>query len=211
MISLNELFQKLEDHFGKQDWWPADNKFEIIIGAILTQNVNWGNVEKALDNLRNKNLLNPKGIVEIDQKIIEGLIKPTGFYKQKTTRIKRISKAIINKKGVENFLEQKNLRDKLLSLKGIGPETADCIVLYAAEQPTFVIDSYTKRILNRTEGTKGNYINLQSYFEERLNKNVELFQEFHALLVELGKNYCKTKPKCQECPIFMSCNYFNNS
>lgn len=210
MIPLIKLFQKLENHFGKQDWWPAENKFEIIIGAILTQNVNWKNVEKALDNLRDKDFLNPKEIVEIDEKIIEELIKPTGFYKQKTKRIRRICKVIINENGVENFLEQENLREKLLSIKGIGPETADCIVLYAAEQPTFVIDSYTKRILDRTEGIKGNYRNLQSFFEERLNKNVELFQEFHALLVELGKNYCKTKPECQECPISMSCNYINN-
>lgn len=205
---LMELYYCLEEHFGKQNWWPAESSFEVILGAILTQNVNWNNVEKAIQNLRELSIITPQNIIDIDENKLEDLIEPTGFYKQKSKRLKRISRAIQKRGSLENFLNRNDLRNQLLSIKGIGPETADSISLYAAENLDFVVDSYTKRILRRTKNIEGNYHEIQSYIVKRLPKCVELYQEYHALLVELGKNYCQTKPNCEECPVKHMCSNF---
>ncbi len=208
MVSTKELFDILLDTFGPQNWWPGDSKFEIMIGAILTQNVSWRNVEKAIDNLKREDALSPDAVYKMDLERLEELIKPTGFYRQKAARLKRLSKLILKERGVDSYLQQKDLREQLLDIKGIGPETADSIVLYAGEIPTFVVDAYTKRIVERFYGFKGNYEDIKEFFQKSLLKDAETYNEFHALLVELGKKYCKkTGPRCGECPISHLCSY----
>jgi len=208
MTSTEELlriFETLKYEFGKQYWWPAESKFEMMVGAILTQNVNWSNVEKAIDNLKNEDMIDPSKIKSAGLKEIQGAIKPTGFYKQKSRRLKRLANAILDNGGIEKTLDRDDLRGRLLNIKGIGPETADSIVLYAAEKPVFVIDAYTQRIMKRVFSLDMRYEELQELFENRLPKDVDLFQEYHALLVELGKNYCKKSPKCSFCPLIDRC------
>ncbi len=208
MTSTEELlriFETLKYEFGKQYWWPAESKFEMMVGAILTQNVNWSNVEKAIDNLKNEDMIDPSKIKSAGLKEIQGAIKPTGFYKQKSRRLKRLANAILDNGGIENTLDRDDLRGRLLNIKGIGPETADSIVLYAAEKPVFVIDAYTQRIMKRVFSLNMRYKELQELFENRLPKDVDLFKEYHALLVELGKKYCKKSPNCSYCPLKDRC------
>lgn len=210
MVSLRIIYEKLLYSFGPQNWWPSDTDFEMMVGAILTQNVNWNNVETAIDNLKDEGLLTPKSITEIDMKKLEMAVKPSGFYRQKSKRLKRLSEEILNRGGVEPFLAENNLRENLLTIKGIGPETADSMVLYAAGKPTFVIDAYTKRIMKRVEGVTGSYRELKTYFENELPKDVDLYKEFHALLVELGKKHCKKGPDCEGCPLASRCRYMSS-
>ena len=220
---LTKIYNKLLDSFGKQGWWPLtiegfESKhhagepqndkhiFEIIIGAVLTQNTNWKNVEKALYNLSKNNLLSIEKIKKIKKEKLAELIRPAGYYNQKAERLKLIaeflSKNQINKLKKENI---KTLREKLLNVKGIGPETADSIILYAFQKPMFVIDAYTQRIFKRLGYRKSNYDEWQELFMDNLDKDHNLFNEYHALLVELGKNYCKKKPMCGKCPLNNSC------
>lgn len=205
---LLHLFEILKNKFGEQDWWPADSKFEMMIGAILTQNVNWANVEKAVYNLKNEDLMDPGKINNAKLKKIQSAIRPTGFYNQKSKRLKRLAGAVLENGDVESMLERDDLRGYLLDIKGIGPETADSIILYSAEKPVFVIDAYTQRIIKRMFGRDLGYDELQKLFKSRLPKDVELFKEYHALLVELGKNYCKKEPKCSYCPVKDRCQKY---
>ncbi len=211
---IRKVYNKLHNSFGKQGWWPLtikgnhsqhhagppkniNHKFEIIIGAILTQNTNWKNVEKALYNLSKNNLINIKKIKQIKQDKLAQLIRPAGYYNQKAERLKLVA----------DFIEKnpEPTREQLLEVKGIGPETADSILLYAFQKPSFVIDAYTKRIFQRLGHKANNYEEWQKQFTKNLPKDTELFNEYHALLVELGKNHCKTKPVCKECPIKTIC------
>ncbi len=209
MMDLSKLYDELLDDFGPQDWWPAESSFEMMIGAILTQNVSWKNVETAIACLRSENILDPESILETDDKSLEQMIRPSGFYKQKTQRIKRLAAAVLDVGDVESFLERDDLRERLLDINGIGPETADSIVLYAAHMPHFVVDAYTMRILKRIYAVEGDYEYIKKQFHLSLEEDVELYQEFHALLVNLGKNYCKVKPVCEECPVSNYCLHFN--
>jgi len=176
-----------------------------MVGAILTQNVNWNNVEKALSALRDEDLLDPNMLLEVDESTLQELIKPTGFYRQKTKRLKRLCRAVVEAGSTQEFLEQKDLERKLLDIKGIGPETADSIALYAGDVPVFVVDSYTKRILKRVNRIEGSYKKVQNYLEGGTERDVVIYGEFHALLVELGKNICKKDPDCRICPLKSSC------
>jgi len=188
MSELLDLYNSLLAEYGKQNWWPADSKYEVVIGAILTQNTNWNNVEKALNNLRKENLLSPKEILKIPNSELEILIRPSGFYKQKAERLK-----LATKKWIEIYnskIETINLRNELLSLKGIGKETADSIILYAMDRRIFVIDAYTKRFCKVKLNLEfKEYDDYRDFFEKNLPRELELYKEYHALIVEWGKNF----------------------
>ncbi|MGC8662735.1 MAG: endonuclease III domain-containing protein [Candidatus Micrarchaeia archaeon] len=212
MLELKRLYLRLRANFGFLDWWPGDSKEEIVVGAILTQNTAWRNVELAIKNLKEKNMLSLEKLSLSDNKNIETAIRPAGFYKQKTKRIKNLACYILKRySGLEKFFEKDitELREELLSLNGIGKETADSIILYAADKPTFVIDAYTKRIMYRVYGIEEDiqYDELKRYFENKIKKDLTVYKDFHAQLVELGKRFCKKTPKCGECPIRDKCRY----
>ena len=205
---LEDIFKKLYSVFGPQYWWPADSVFEIIVGAILTQNTNWLNVEKAILALKKKKLLSAAKLYPLPQRQLAGLIKSAGYYNVKAARIKSFLKfffdcyaAKIKRMSAQDL---QILRRQLLTVKGIGPETADSILLYALNKPVFVVDAYTKRIFSRHGLIKSaaDYSQLQSIFMRNLKNDVRLFGEYHALLVKLGKDYCrKQNPKCEICPL----------
>lgn len=205
---LKKIFDKLFITFGPQKWWPASSPFEVAVGAILTQNTNWQNVEKAINNLKKNGLLNPKKLKELDEKTLAILIKPAGYYNQKSKKLKEFIKFLWNNYGgkMENMEKEDpyTLREKLLSIKGIGKETADSILLYALNIPSFVVDTYTYRIMLRHGliSEDVDYDELKELFEKNLEKDVKLFNEYHALLVKTGKEFCKkSAPRCSECPL----------
>jgi len=204
---LTEMYHSLYGAFGPQRWWPGDTPFEVAVGAILTQNTNWGNVEKAINNIKKQRALNAGALQKMSDKKLASLIKPAGYYNVKTKRLKNFLNFFVNHfKGDMNRMKKEitlRLREKLLGVNGIGPETADSIMLYALEKPVFVIDAYTKRILARHKlvSKKADYHEMQELFHNNLPKNTKLYNEYHALFVKLGKDYCKTKPRCEECPM----------
>jgi len=209
MISeqLNEIYQLLFDRFGPQHWWPGQTQFEIITGAILTQNTNWANVEKAITNLKSADCLTPERLYNLDVSKLAELIRPAGYYNIKTKRLKNfINWLSDNYDGQLANLEAVDtdqLRAELLAVKGIGYETADSILLYAFERPVFVVDAYTARITfrHRLIEQDANYEQLRELFQSNLPEDIQLFNEFHALLVRVGKEFCKTKAKCSGCPL----------
>jgi endonuclease-3 related protein len=205
---LLRIYKKLLKHFGPQAWWPADSPFEVMVGAILTQNTNWKNVEKAIANLKASHVLRPSSLLKIRNSKLEKLIKPVGFFRQKAKRLKGFIREYRSLDSARDKGISRMSREELLKIKGIGPETADSILLYAFEEPTFVVDAYTKRIGQRV-GLFGfdDYHEIKEYFEKNLPRKLEMYKEYHALLVELAKNYCKTKPVCEGCPIFQHCAY----
>lgn len=204
---LEDIYKRLYGAFGPQHWWPGQTPFEVIIGAILTQNTAWMNVEKAIKNLKKNKLLNPHALKRVPPKRLARLIMPTGYYNQKAKKIKNFIKFLFgNYQGSlkrmfsEDFLV---LRAKLLDVNGIGLETADSILLYAGSKPIFVIDAYTRRILSRHNliNPDACYTEIQNYFMDNLPSDVKLFNEFHALLVRLGKEICRSEPNCNTCPL----------
>lgn len=205
---LNSTYEKLYSHFGSQHWWPGKTAFEVTVGAILTQNTNWQNVEKAIDNLKNHKLLNPQALHKLPQPKLASLIRPAGYYNIKAKRLKHFLEFLFKTySGSLKKMSRQNLeilRQQLLLVNGIGPETADSILLYALSKPMFVVDAYTKRILLRHKLIRRDtsYDEIQNLFMGNLKTNVKLFNEYHALLVKLGKEYClKNKPQCQICPL----------
>lgn len=201
------MYHLLCKAFGPQRWWPGETPFEIAVGAILTQNTNWGNVEKAINNLKKQKSLNAKTMHNMADKKLALLIKPAGYYNIKTKRLKNFLDFFTNhyKGSIEKMKteDKEALREKLLNINGIGPETADSILLYALEKPIFVIDAYTKRVLKRHNvvSEKADYYELQEIFHKNLPQDTTLFNEFHALFVKLGKDFCRTKPRCEACPL----------
>ena len=212
MSDLINIYKKLLKHFGRQHWWPADSRFEVIVGAILTQNTSWKNVEKAILNLKKEKMLSNKKIANVNIRKLEKLIQPSGFYKQKAERLKKFCNYLDKNydSSLNKFFNRDTsiIRNELLSLNGIGNETADSILLYAGEKLKFVVDAYTKRMCERTGliNTK-TYAEFQSFFELKLPKNIGLYKEFHALIVELGKNFCRKRPRCDGCPLKNLCEY----
>lgn len=204
---LEKIYTTLLDFFGPQHWWPGNSSFEIIVGAILTQNTNWTNVEKAIANLKKAKSLTPKRLKEIPTKKLAKLIQPSGYYNIKAKRLKSFIAFLYNEYtgSIKKMFKEElhTLREALLEVKGIGPETADSILLYAGLKPIFVVDAYTKRVLNRHKliPSKADYHEIQQLFLNNLPKEVQLFNEYHALIVRLGKEYCKKTPKCNECPL----------
>lgn len=196
MPDFTGVYNKLLDKLGPKDWWPADTAFEVVVGAILTQQTKWENVERAIKNLKEKELIEAGPIAGADIEKLEELIRCTGFYRQKAGRLKNISTFFFENPDILKK-PLRELRDTLLSLNGIGEETADSIVLYAADRPKFVIDAYTKRIC-KCMGIEGDYGRLQALFEASLPGDVPLYKEFHALIVDYGKEFCGKK-RCSEC------------
>lgn len=204
---LLEIYRLLFDRFGPQHWWPGDTQFEIIIGAILTQNTSWKNVEKAIANLKTANLMTPDALHRLTHEQLAELVRPAGYFNIKARRLKHFLDWLFeNYAGQLSNLEQLEtyrLREELLSVKGIGPETADSILLYAFERPVFVIDAYTARIACRHHLIElgADYSQLQDLFQSNLPQDVNLFNEYHALLVCTGKDFCKPTAKCPGCPL----------
>lgn len=204
---LLEIYEKLFAAFGPQHWWPARTPFEVILGAILAQNTAWKNAAAAIANLDRNGLLSLEGLCGLDGAQLEALVRPSGFYRQKAKRIMTFCDHIQkNYHGcLEQFLDQdmEPLRQELLTIRGIGPETADSIVLYAAFKPSFVVDAYTWRIFSRHAWIDEtiSYDDLREYFMEALELDVQMYQEFHALVVRTGHLYCRRKPLCQMCPL----------
>lgn len=206
---LLEIYQRLYKRFGPQHWWPGDTPFEMVIGAILTQNTNWSNVEKAINNLKQAKALTPVKLHKIRLPQLAELIRPAGYYNIKSKHLKEFINWLMgNYDGDLNrlfLLPVSSLRETLLSVRGIGPETADSIVLYAANQPSFVVDAYTYRIFSRHKympEEETGYDELKAFFEDSLEPDAKLFNEYHALLVKVGKEFCKkSKPLCAECPL----------
>jgi len=210
MQKLRTIYNKLLKHFGSQNWWPGDTPFEIMIGAILTQNTNWGNVEKAITNLKKMGALSGGAIRDMNDRRLEKLIKPSGYFRVKAKKLKVFCRWLIKQGGVRQLKKQniQSLRPQLLEIWGIGPETADSMLCYAFDKPTFVVDAYTKRIGNRVGLFRlEDYHEIKEFFEKKLQRDLELYKEYHALFVALGKNYCKPKPNCVNCPIFKLCKY----
>jgi len=212
MVDLLKIYERLYEYFGPQSWWPAENDFEVAIGAILTQRTTWRNVEKTLEALKQHGVLHPDNILDLSDHSLSSLLRQCGFYKQKTRYLRNFCETLMRDFHGEiaslrkmNFEQAKNW---LLSIKGIGPETADSILLYACEFPTFVIDTYTQRIISRLEpATKSSYSALNARFERELPANLEIYRQYHALLVELGKRNCKSQPLCDDCPISVMCSH----
>lgn len=207
MKKLVKLYNALYKSFGPQHWWPARTKFEIIIGAILTQNTAWSNAEKAIKNLARGGLLNPASIKYIKKKRLANLIKPSGYYNIKAGRLKNFVNFLFKKYGgsLEKMFRQntESLRKELLDVKGLGRETVDSILLYAGRKPIFVIDAYTRRVLSRHDivHNDSDYDSIQQLFMNNLPLEESLFGEYHALLVKLAKDVCKNKPECHSCPV----------
>lgn len=205
---LEVIYNRLRSSFGPQHWWPADSAFEVMVGAILTQNTAWSNVEKAIANLKKHKLLDPVRLYNLTDKKLGQLIRPAGYYNIKTKRLKELLTFYINDCGASakkmSARRVNALRRELLLVKGIGPETADSILLYALNKPVFVIDNYTKRIFSRHKLLKpdAGYDEAQRLFMNNLAKDARLFNEYHALIVKLAKTYCsKSDPKCAACPL----------
>ncbi len=205
---LEEIYHCLLEHFGPQHWWPGETRFEIMVGAILTQNTSWQNVEKAIANLKEAGVLSLPALAALSKEELAEYIRPAGYYTIKAGRLQNLFAMIADhwENDLEYLLQQPTavLREQLLAVKGIGPETADSMVLYAAEQPIFVVDTYTHRILSRHEliPQDADYFQIQEIFMESLAEDTALFKEYHALLVQVGKQFCKkSKPKCGKCPL----------
>ena len=207
MSELNDAYEQLFQAYGPQHWWPGDSPFEIIIGAILTQNTNWKNVERALKQLREAELLSVSSLRKTSVEELAELIRPAGYYRQKAKRLHNFLHFLDERYDgslellFDNSVDE--LRMELLSINGIGPETADSIVLYAANMPTFVIDAYTARVFVRHGwiDADARYDDLKQYAESQLPQDTQLFNEFHALIVQVGKKHCRKKPDCENCPL----------
>jgi endonuclease-3 related protein len=205
--TLLHIYDTLLEQYGPQHWWPGDTPFEIAVGAILTQNTNWSNVEKAINNIKRTNALKAQTLGRLASEELEALIRPAGYYRIKTKRLKNFLAWLMeNGDGqLENLAHYSThgLREDLIAINGIGPETADSILLYALNRPTFVVDTYTARLASRHGLIEPpfDYYELQDLFQSNLPQDMQLFNEYHALIVQVGKHYCKPKPRCQDCPL----------
>lgn len=206
--TLKRYYDKLRQNFGPQHWWPGDGPFEVMVGAVLTQNTNWGNVEKAINNLKEAGELSPTAIYKMKQDKLARLIRPSGYFNIKAKRLKGLIKWFVDRfdGDIQKMFAQdlQGLREELLSVKGVGPETADSILLYAGNMPSFVVDTYTYRVLVRHQliFEESTYDDIKSFFEDNLPEDIAMYNEYHALLVQVGKTYCKPRePSCEDCPL----------
>lgn len=204
---IRKIYSRLNRHYGDLKWWPGETPFEVIVGAILTQNTSWDNVSKAIQNLKTAEMLCPVKLNSADPPVIAGLIRPSGYYNVKAARLKNFLRFLFEEFGgeVESMfsLEAGKLREKLLRVSGIGEETADSILLYAGGMPVFVVDAYTKRILKRhgiIEGEPG-YREVQDLITANIPRKTRLYNQYHALIVQTGKDFCRKRPLCERCPL----------
>jgi endonuclease III related protein len=204
----SEVYELLLTVLGPQHWWPADTPFEVMVGAVLVQNTSWQNVKRAMANLRQSELLEPHALNAVPVEELEELIRPAGYFRVKARRLRSLLEFLVER--YDGSLQamfrtpQDTLREELLAVHGIGPETADSILLYAGGLPVFVVDAYTHRIFSRHGwiAFDSDYHAIQEYFQDELPQSAPLWNEYHALLVHVGKHYCrKTKPNCRECPL----------
>jgi endonuclease-3 related protein len=205
---LREYFDVLHRAYGDQNWWPARSRFEVIVGAILTQNTSWTNVERAIGALRREKLLSVSAIEKIPEATLAELIRSSGYYRQKARKLKAFVTFLqtVHQGSLDKMFRVPTnlLREQLLAVHGIGPETADSILLYAGAHPVFVADAYTRRMLQRHEivNERNTYEEIRGLFERSLPAHPQLFNEYHALIVHTGKHFCRTKePRCSECPL----------
>jgi endonuclease III related protein len=205
---LGEYYNSLEEALGPQNWWPGETPFEVIIGAILTQNTAWTNVEQAIDRLKRENLMSPEALEKIPVRHLARLVRPSGYFRQKAKKLKAFVGFL--RREFDGSLERMfrtptvDLREKLLGIFGIGPETADSILLYAGGHPVFVVDAYTKRILKRHGwlNDSAKYEEIRELFETKLERDAKTFNQYHALLVNVGKNWCQARvARCEQCPL----------
>lgn len=208
---LRQVFALLLESYGRQEWWPGDTTFEVMVGAILTQNTAWSNVERAIANLKDAKVLHPQGVLNLPTDQLAQLIRPSGYYNQKAKRLHNLCRFLEESGGEEGLrrVDTATLRDMLLSINGVGAETADDILLYALERPVFVVDAYTRRILLRLgllQGGEG-YEEIRSGFEQALGPETEMYNEYHALMVLHGKEACKTTPHCDQCVLKGICTF----
>ena len=211
MKQLGSIFERLQERYGARNWWPAESPFEVCVGAILTQNTNWGNVEKAIARLKGAGRLSVEGIATLQTEELAALIRPAGYFNVKAGRLQEFVTFLQAEAGGnldQLFMhDRQHLRRLLLDVRGIGPETADSILLYAGNLPSFVVDAYTKRIFSRlglVDALIG-YEPLRDFFMERLPEDARLYNEYHALIVEHGKQYCRPRPLCAGCCLADSC------
>jgi endonuclease III related protein len=203
-----EVFDRLLKAFGPQHWWPGEMGFEMMVGAMLTQNTSWKNVVKAIRNLREADLLEPHALYNVPVEELEELLRPAGYFRVKAKRLRSLLKFFIDRYNgslkAMFMTDLETLREELLAVNGIGPETADSILLYAGGLPTFVVDAYTLRIFARHGwiGYDADYHQIQDYIQSSLPQAAPMYNEYHALLVYTGKHFClKSKPKCADCPL----------
>jgi endonuclease-3 related protein len=204
---LRRIYDTLNGYFGELNWWPADTPFEVIVGAILTQNTAWRNASAAIKRLKEAEILTPEGLRSVDIDILATLIRPSGCYNVKAHRLKAFIRYLYakHKGSLKNLFHGDiwQIREELLQVKGIGEETADSILLYAGEKPVFVVDAYTKRVLKHHNliGQDADYREIQSLFMTNMPRSVALYNQYHALLVNTGKIFCTKKKICGECPL----------
>lgn len=202
-----EIYNVLSAYYGPTGWWPGDSPFEIAVGAILTQNTAWSNVEKAIANLKKAKLLSPRRMLRCDRALLEEAIRPSGYFRQKAERLIAFCRYLREQyRGDMGKMCNGNLnkvREELLRIKGIGPETADDILLYSCGYPIFVVDAYTKRIFSRHGLLDGRltYQQVQEIFHREVPRDVHIYKEYHGLIVWVGKDFCRKKPKCSTCPL----------
>ena len=210
---LFDIFQLMTAYYGPLNWWPAETAYEVCIGAILTQNTAWTNVEKAISALKGAEVLSQKSLMQIDRSELAGLIRPSGFFNIKSERIKSFVQWLdsrfngsLDEMFAGDWLE---LRSELLKVKGVGPETCDAILLYAGHKPSFVVDSYTKRLFHRLGLLDGkeSYEETRTIFMTNLTADVGVYNEYHAVIVEHCKRYCRKKPACGDCLLRSVCTF----
>ncbi len=205
--TLLHIYGRMAAHYGPTHWWPGDTPFEIAVGAVLTQNTAWTNVERAIANLKRERLLEPRAMLECPRERLEEALVPSGYFRVKTVRVLNFCAYLVERYdgAMANMARQpiETLRPELLEVNGIGPETADDILLYACDKPVFVVDAYTRRIFGRhgVVSEQIGYEDLRATFERNLHKNVHLFKEYHGLIVWTGKDFCRRTPKCEACPL----------
>jgi endonuclease-3 related protein len=203
------LYRRLRAQYGSQPWWPADTPFEVAVGAVLTQNAAWSNVEKAIERLKARDLLSLPALLAASADDVADAIRPSGYYNIKTQRLLSLCAFLDTHGGLDGLgkLSLQEQRDGLLSVKGVGAETADDILLYALDRPVFVIDTYTRRLVQRhgwADGTEP-YEELRAGFEAALEPDVELYQQYHALIVMHAKDACRKNPVCGQCGVREQC------
>ena len=205
--TLEEIYDRLFAAYGPQHWWPGESPFEVLIGAVLVQNTSWRNVARAIDNLKQENLLQPQALYDLPLRELEELIRPAGYFRVKARRLRNLLEFLVRRyDGSLDAMfatELSSLREDLLGINGVGPETADSILLYAGALPTFVVDTYTHRVFARHGWISfdADYHTIQEHFQSGLEPNAALYNEYHALLVRVGHLHCRKTPKCEGCPL----------